>query len=123
MTVADYAKLYEKSERTIMRYKAEGLPLDDEQAMRQIIGLKHSRLGTSKLFAKPAVTSVPTQRDEAAVEYVNVPQMFAELQKASSDLISVHFECVHLGWHDEALRARLKPIFDITRPYIEEPED
>jgi hypothetical protein len=121
MTTAQYAALYGKSERTIKRYKAQGLPLEDEQSMRQIIALKQSRLGTSKLFAKPAVTSAsPTQAPGEEYEQV-VP--FAEYDKAFCDIISIYLACVKLGWNDAELRARLKPIFNITRPYIEEPED
>jgi hypothetical protein len=32
-TVTEYAKLYSKSDRTIKRYRKEGLPLDDPEAM------------------------------------------------------------------------------------------
>jgi hypothetical protein len=55
-------------------------------------------------------------------EYDNVPQMFVELQQTTRDIIGIYFACVHLGWHDETLRARLKSIFDLIRPYIEELE-
>jgi hypothetical protein len=67
-----------------------------------------------------AISSVQTPQE--AVEYVNVPQLFAEFDKATRDIVSVYFACVRLGWNDAELRARLKPIFDIVRPYIEEPE-
>jgi hypothetical protein len=45
------------------------------------------------------------------------------LNAAECALISAHFAMVHLAWDDDALRQRLKPVFDITRPYVEEPED
>jgi hypothetical protein len=49
MTVREYAQLYNTSQRTIKRYKAQGLPLDDLEAMRELIAAKRSRLGVSKL--------------------------------------------------------------------------
>jgi hypothetical protein len=45
------------SERTVKRYKLEGLPLRDEPQMREIIAAKRSRLGVSKFAPKVAITA------------------------------------------------------------------
>jgi hypothetical protein len=49
MTVREYAQLYNTSERTIKRYKAQGLPLDDPETMREKMATKRSPRGVSKL--------------------------------------------------------------------------
>jgi hypothetical protein len=44
----EYAQLYDVSTRTIRRWQAEDLPLDDYGKMRDIILAKRSRWGVSK---------------------------------------------------------------------------
>ena len=133
MAVEEYAKLYGKSIRTIKRYKTQGLPLDDEQEMRRIIGLKKSRLGVSKLLPKLAVATVGKRpinppppapaNGEQDVEYIRIPEMFAELEQATGDLISLHFALASLRHSlrdtQSDIYERLTAILDITRPWIE----
>ena len=42
------------------------------------------------------------------------------INRAESQLISIHFAAVQLAWDDPALRERLEPIFAITRPFVED---
>jgi hypothetical protein len=99
---------------------AQGLPLEDEQSMRQIIALKQSQLGTSKLFGKAPVAIAQHARTEQTEQTDVRDELFEAYDQATRDLIRVHFACVRLGWSDADLRAQLKPIFDITRPWIEQ---
>jgi hypothetical protein len=116
MTIAEAAKLYRKSESTIKRWRALGYPIENEALMRAIISDLRSRRGVSK-FAPKQPTDIALEQEEEPNE------LLEEYLKATSALISAHFAMVHLAWDDDALRQRLKPVFDITRPYVEEPED
>jgi phage terminase Nu1 subunit (DNA packaging protein) len=112
-TTKQLATLYGRSERTVSRWKSEGLPIDDPVAMSDMIAGKRSRFGISKLRAKEAVVA-PRQAEERS-------EVLDEYLKATSALIRAHFAMVQLAWDDPSLRERLKPVFDITRPYVEEP--
>jgi hypothetical protein len=74
VTVKEYAQLYRASERTVKRWKAQGLPLRDEAAMREIIASKRSHIGRRKgigggqiTVLKPAQPTTPIAIDVGAL--------------------------------------------------------
>jgi hypothetical protein len=117
-TVAQYAALYGKSERTIKRWRSQGLPLDDETRMRQLMATMHSRLGCRKLASRAPITT--------HVEQIREPRPEPEFDQAIYDLVSVHMTLAPLLYDlqlpDDDIRARFESILIITRPYVEEPE-
>jgi hypothetical protein len=67
-TIKNLASLYGRSERTVKRWKAEGLPIHDPVAMTEIISRKQSRLGVNKIAPKPPVATPAPEPEPATLE-------------------------------------------------------
>jgi hypothetical protein len=100
MTVKEYAKLYRRSERTIKRWKAEGMPLADEAQMRAAIANKRSRLGVSRFAPKVAVR-VPAPADYEVGLWDCVYFQRYRLQKIAADVT------------DADIKARLTEVIEL----------
>jgi hypothetical protein len=110
VTVKEYAELYKVAERTVKRWRSQGLPVDDEPRMRQIIAVKRSRLGCTKLSPRGVIPPAPAPA--------------APLSDPERDLIAVHLalaaiRCDLLTTRPD-IADRLTAVLDITQPYIEE---
>jgi hypothetical protein len=84
MTVKEYAQLYGRSERQIKRYKRDGLPLDNEAAMRSILGGKVSHVGRRKGLRKTQGATLTTTAQILPPAPTN-PETEAALSVADSD--------------------------------------
>ena len=85
------------------------MPVDDPEAMADIIARKRSRHGVSKFM--------PRLADAAAPEPPTLQDRLARLSNEELLATLIHFALPHLS--DDA-RAILKPLLECTRPIVEE---
>jgi hypothetical protein len=118
-TIQELARLYGKSERTILRWRAEGQPIFDPETMAEIISQKRSRRGVSKFAPRsPIVTPKPAEERNSLLE---------ELNRGESALICVHFALAGirmaiLDGDQRDIYARIGEVMAHTRPFVEEPD-
>jgi hypothetical protein len=121
-TIPELARLYGRSERTVLRWKSEGQPIHDPEAMAEIISDKKSRRGVSKFAPKqPVVATKPAEEPKPQRD-----ELLDALHAAEAALIRSHFAVVALRFHlkeaNPELYEKLSEVLEITRPFVEEPE-
>ena len=116
-TIAQLAKLYGRSERTVFLWKSQGLPIQDPEAMADIISEKRSRRGVSKFAHKTPVVVEEEPCDQT-------DDLIAQLDQAEVALVHVHFilaavcHAVRSGKECDVCE-RLGGALDHTRPFVE----
>jgi hypothetical protein len=117
-TIPELARLYGRSERTVLRWKSEGQPIHDPEAMAEIVSGKKSRRGVSK-FAPKSQIAAPKIAEEQ-------DELLDALNAAESAIIRSHFAVVALRFDlkesNPDLCDKLGEVLEITRRFVEESE-
>jgi hypothetical protein len=120
-TIPELAGLYGRSERTVLRWRSEGQPIHDPEAMAEIISGKRSRRGVGKFTPKEPIHVIqkPQQKQQG-------DELLDALNAAGSALIRSHFAVVALRFDlkesNPELYEKLGEVLEIGRPFVEELE-
>ena len=117
MTTADFAKLYNVTERTIRNWQRKQAPFDNPLAMNQWIAGQRSRSGVGKRFRQTPATAQPS------VELASQARLPDTVTKLVNDIDRVHFMIVDaresLRDREPKVYARFQEVLAITAKWLE----